>query len=200
MTYNATTTLRRIRDASPCEAGWRKLLAYLGKTCADDEQLHLLTVLESNGLTDALWVIDKAMTDDRLSRHFRAAVAETVLPMFERQYPGDMRVRDQIAMLRNDDATRAERAAAAAAAWDAADDADTSAADAGTFAAARDAARDAAAAAAYAAKRDAAWAAADAAARGAEVASADASAWGAARAAARSMQERILREMIGSAA
>jgi len=34
MTYNSTTTLERIRAASPCEDGWRKLLAHLGKTKA----------------------------------------------------------------------------------------------------------------------------------------------------------------------
>ena len=34
-----TTTLSRIRARSPCEDGWRKLLAGLGKTAADDEPL-----------------------------------------------------------------------------------------------------------------------------------------------------------------
>ena len=50
-----TTTLSAIRAHSPCESGWRKLLAHLGKTAADDEPLPFETILDSNGLDDALW-------------------------------------------------------------------------------------------------------------------------------------------------
>ena len=137
--YASTTTLAAIRAASPCEEGWRKLLGTLGKTSADDEPLDLLTVLDSNGLDDALWVLSYAMPDDRLARHFHAWCAEQVLHLFEAERPNDTRVRDQIAMLRNDEADDAARAAARAAAW----------------AAAWDAARDAAWAAARAAAGDA---------------------------------------------
>ena len=121
MTYNSTTTLNRIRQGKPCADGWEKLLAHLGKTKADDEPLSLLTVLNSNGLEDALWVLYCAMPDDRLARHFQAWCAEQVLHLFEDKYPKDSRIRDQIAMLRNDDATDEQRtaalAAALAAAW-----------------------------------------------------------------------------------
>ena len=147
--YASTTTLAAIRAASPCEEGWRKLLGALGKTSADDEPLDLLTVLDSNGLDDALWVLSYAMPDDRLARHFQAWCAEQVLHLFEAERPDDARVRNQIAMLRNDAADAAARAAARAAAG----------------AAARDAARDAAWAAARAAAGAAAWDAARAAAR-----------------------------------
>ena len=51
------TTLNKIRDAHPCEEGWTKLLRHLDKTKADDEPLALLTILESNGLDDALWCV-----------------------------------------------------------------------------------------------------------------------------------------------
>jgi hypothetical protein len=152
MTYNSTTTLKCIRDASPCEDGYKKLLAHLGKTKADDVPLPLLTVLDSNGLDDALWVLSYAMPDDRLARHFQAWCAEQVLHLFETEYPDDTRIRDQIAMLRNDNASDTERAAARDAAW----------------AAAWDAVRDAAWAAAGYAVRDAARAAAGDAARAAE--------------------------------
>ena len=37
-----TTTLNAIRKYSPCTDGWKKLLAHLGKTEADDEPLPLL--------------------------------------------------------------------------------------------------------------------------------------------------------------
>ena len=137
MPYASTTTLAAIRAASPCEEGWRKLLGTLGKTSADDEPLDLLTVLDSNGLDDALWVLSYAMPDDRLARHFHAWCAEQVLHLFEAERPNDTRVRDQIAMLRNDEADDAARAAARAAAWAAA----WAAARAAARAAAGDAAR-----------------------------------------------------------
>ena len=162
--YQSTTTLSRIRDEEPCKNGWEKLLAHLGKTAADDEPLDLLTVLDSNGFDDAMWVLSYAMPEDRLARHFQAWCAEQVLPIFEAACPGDMRVRDQIAMLRNDAASDAERVAASDA---------TRVAALATAWAARDAARVAARDAAWAATRiaalvtawvasDAAWAASDA--------------------------------------
>ena len=52
-----TTTLNRIRAHSPCVDGWTKLLTHLGKTAADDEPLSYETILESNGLEDALWCL-----------------------------------------------------------------------------------------------------------------------------------------------
>ena len=172
--YHSTTTMNAIRKASPCEEGWIKLLKQLGKTKADDEPLDLLTVLDSNGLDDALWVLSHAMPDDRLARHFQAWCTEQVLPIFEAERPNDRRVRDQIAMLRNDDATDEDR----------------------------DAAQAAARAAARAAAWDAAWAAAWASARAAAWAAARAAAWAAARDAAwdaaRDAQERQLRKMLAA--
>ena len=50
-----TTTLNRIRERQPCTNGWQTLLAYLGKTKADDEPLPYAVILKSNGLDDALW-------------------------------------------------------------------------------------------------------------------------------------------------
>lgn len=51
------TTLNEIRSYRPCKDGWEKLLAHLGKTKADDEPLAMITVLDSNGLRDALWTL-----------------------------------------------------------------------------------------------------------------------------------------------
>jgi len=75
MEYQAYTTLNEIRELSPCRKGWEKLLAHLGKAKADDEPLHILTILESNGLDDALWCL-RAKSLERLSRHFQAWCAE----------------------------------------------------------------------------------------------------------------------------
>ena len=119
MEYNSITTLNEIRAHDPCKKGWEKLLSHLGKTKADAEPLALLTILESNGLDDALWCL-RAKSLDRLSRHFQAWCAEQVLHHFEDERPTDTRVRDQITMLRNDTAIESERAAARDAAWDAA--------------------------------------------------------------------------------
>jgi hypothetical protein len=56
-----TTTLNKIREHEPCVNGWVKLLIGLGKVSADDEPLPLTKVLETNGLSDALWCL-KAIT------------------------------------------------------------------------------------------------------------------------------------------
>ena len=50
-----TTTLNRIRAHRPCQNGWAKLLRHLGKTEADDAPVSFATIVESNGLADALW-------------------------------------------------------------------------------------------------------------------------------------------------
>ena len=166
-----TLTLNLIRAKSPCQDGWTKLLAHLGKTSADDEPLDLLTVLDSNGLDDALWVLDMTKCDQRLSRHFSAWCAEQVLPIFERERPNDPRPRNAISVARDDGATDQERAAA------------------------RDTARDAGADAGAAAGA-AAWAASYSAVRAAARAAAWAAAGAAARDAARDAQAKQLRKML----
>ncbi len=121
--YHSTTTLRMIREAHPCQDGWRKLTKNLGGINAYglDTPLTLLQVLDSNGLEDALWVLSHSVPNaDRLARHFQAWCAEQVLHIYEAAYPGDDRVRNQIAMLRRDDVTCEERVAAHNAARDAA--------------------------------------------------------------------------------
>jgi len=124
MIYNSTTTLRAIRNADACVDGYAKLCRHLRKTIGHaklDQNVVLLTVLDSNGLDDALWVLSYAMPDDRLARHFQAWCAVQVLYLFDAEFPNDTRVRDQIAMLRNDNASEAEREATCeavrAAAW-----------------------------------------------------------------------------------
>jgi chemotaxis protein histidine kinase CheA len=72
-----TTTLNAIRSYRPCVTGWAKLLAYLGKTTADDEPLSLLTVLESNGLDDAVWCLRTEPTPERI-RRFALAIASRI--------------------------------------------------------------------------------------------------------------------------
>jgi len=51
------TTLNDIKSYGPCSQGWRKLLRNLGKTCSDNEPLKITTILDSNGLDDAMWCL-----------------------------------------------------------------------------------------------------------------------------------------------
>lgn len=113
-------TLNEIRAASPCEDGWRKLLGHLGKAKADDTIVTLETVLDSNGLDDALWVLDNVIKNRRIISLFAADCAERVLPIFERDRPDDDRPRRAIVVARDPDATSEDLDAARDAALDAA--------------------------------------------------------------------------------
>ena len=55
--YPITITLNAIRKHDPCQSGWNKLLKYLGKTKGDNDPLLLETILDSNGIDDALWCL-----------------------------------------------------------------------------------------------------------------------------------------------
>ena len=149
------TTLNQIRAHSPCADGWAKLLKYLGKTEADDEPLAITTILDSNGLDDALWALRAVEGHDREMRLYAAWCARRVQHLMTD--PSSIAALDCAERYAHGDATYTElaaawdaaRDAAHAAAWDAAMDA--------AWAAAWDAARDAAWDAAWDAARDAAW-------------------------------------------
>ena len=72
------TTLNKIRDYSPCQKGWEKLLKHLGKTRADDEPLSLLTILDSNGLDDVLWCLRAVDGYDKEKRLYAVWCARQV--------------------------------------------------------------------------------------------------------------------------
>ena len=127
------TTLNAIRKHSPCADGWAKLLRHLGKTQADDDPLPILTVLESNGLDDALWALRAVQGHDREIRLFAVWCARQVQHlMTDKRSVDALDVAERFA---NGLASAAElaaawsaaqdaaRAAAGAAAWDAAWDA-----------------------------------------------------------------------------
>ena len=152
-----TTTLNRIRARHPCEDGWRKLLAGLGKTEADDEPLPYARIVEINGLEDALWACRVEPQHTREWRLFAVWCARQVEHLMT-----DQRSKDALSVAErhangeaSDKELAAARAAASAAAWDAAKDAAWDAARDAAWAAAWDAANDAAMAVAHA-TRDAA--------------------------------------------
>jgi hypothetical protein len=54
---NYETTLARILAKGPCDRGWATLLKHLNKTEPDNEPLSLATILDKNGLSDAIWCL-----------------------------------------------------------------------------------------------------------------------------------------------
>ena len=72
------TTLNKIRAHSPCRDGWEKLLRHLGKSAADDEPLLIETILNSNGLDDALWCLRAVENQDRDLRLYAVWCARRV--------------------------------------------------------------------------------------------------------------------------
>jgi hypothetical protein len=168
-------TLQQIKNADPCEGGWKKVKKANGGTKADmSKAFPLSSILDSNDLEDTLWALQCLPEYHWLWRKFAVWCARQVQHLMT-----DHRSIDALDVAwRHSDglATDEELAAARDAAWDAAWDA------------ARDAARDAAWAAAWDAARDAAWDAARDAARDA--------AWDAARDAARDAQSKKLRQIL----
>ena len=121
------TTLRILRAAGACQSGYRQLRASLPSPIGQDEPVPLAHILCSNGLRDTLWALDRvhpSCVDERdvIARLFACSCAESVLPIFERAFPGDQRPRHAIAVSRRfalgratDEELRAVRAAAWAA-------------------------------------------------------------------------------------
>lgn len=153
-TAKPTITLQQIRDAGPCEDGWRKLNKALGHPDLSAE-ISIGDVVLSNGLEDALWCLRVLPPRERVA---------AVMPSVRRAsaHTSDQRVHECIAdidrWLAGDDNVDIQEARAAAwAARAAAAEEARAAAWAATAAAA------AAWAAAEAREAEAAWAAAEAA-------------------------------------
>ena len=171
------TTLNKIKAHQPCIQGWKQLLKHLGKTKADDEPLSLLTILDSNGLDDAIWCMRAIDGRDKEIRLYAVWCARKVQHLMKD--PRSLAALDVAERFANGEATEKELAEVWAAAWAAANaaswaavcDASWASAGATKSAAAWAAALAAASAAAWAvdsaAVCDAAWAAANAAGRAA---------------------------------
>ena len=98
------TTLNEIFKHDPCgqgskSEGWGLLLKNLGKSKPDDEPLDLMEILESNGVDDATWALRCFKYRDCCL--FLADIAESVLPIFEKQHPDDNRPRLAIKGIRD---------------------------------------------------------------------------------------------------
>ena len=94
------TTLELLREKGACEFGYKKLLKNLGTKWSDDKPINLLRVLKSNGVQDMLWCI--RATTEPYKNHWEflcgmyADFAESVLPVYEKQFPNDPRPRNAI--------------------------------------------------------------------------------------------------------
>lgn len=133
------TTLNKIKEHSPCSNGWQKLLSNLGKTRADDEPLSILTILNSNGINDALWALRAVDGYEKEMRLFAVWCARRVQHLMEDER--SIKAIDVAEAYANGNATQQELEEARDAAW----------------VTARGAARDAARVAAWVATGDAAW-------------------------------------------
>ena len=106
-----TTTLNLIRACSPCGikpqsngtlTGYLKLAAHLGADFGQDEDINLLTILDSNGVQDMLWCLRATQQDSqKIASQLAVEFAEQVLTIFEAQYPSDKRPRLAIQAARN---------------------------------------------------------------------------------------------------
>ena len=134
------TTLNKIREHLPCCEGWR-ILTDFGKTKADDEPLSFKSILDSNGLDDAIWALRSI--DAPEVRLFAVRCVRQIQHLISDER--SLNALDVSEMYAVGNATSEELSAAWVAALDAARDA------------ARDAALDAVLDAARAEARDAAW-------------------------------------------
>jgi hypothetical protein len=111
-------TLNDIKSKSLRKDSYEKLLKSFNKTSADDTVVSIQHLLNSNGINYTLWVIYKCIPDRKMDkRNMCADLAESVLHIFEEQYPNDKRPRQAIEIFRKEDATQQEMAAAMDAAW-----------------------------------------------------------------------------------
>jgi len=115
-----STTLDAIKAHRPCADRYRAFVTALrardGRVRGDDEPFPLTWVLDLGSWDDALWC---TRLTPRVARLFAADCAERVLPLCERERPGDVRPRQAIEVARRfalGVASAEERAAAWAAA------------------------------------------------------------------------------------
>lgn len=87
---STTTTFARLKEHGACTEGYKKLAKHLGgvATYGKHTPINLLTILESNGLTDTLWSLRAVQEPerDRVERLLACDYAEHVLPIFEAWY------------------------------------------------------------------------------------------------------------------
>lgn len=72
-------TLRQIRNAHPCEGGWKNVLAANGGAKADlDAEFELANIIDSNGLDYCLWALQCKPEYQHIYRKFAVICADEV--------------------------------------------------------------------------------------------------------------------------
>ena len=117
------TTFKLLHYNNACTERYQHLAKKLGGITkyGRDTPITMTQILDANGLNDALWAFCSMTPNEdmqRAARLFACACAERVLPIYEKQFPDDSRVRDCINTARRfavGEATSEEMAAANAA-------------------------------------------------------------------------------------
>jgi len=91
-----------LKKARACADGYQKLLKHLGGVSFDhDAPINILTILESNGVGDALWCLRATSQDcSVVARLIAADFAESVLHIFEKENSSDDRPRKTVEAVR----------------------------------------------------------------------------------------------------
>jgi len=108
------TNLKTIVKFKPCSKGIVKLMNNLGHKCnrhdwedvynslskkLQTKGIDFKFILESNGVNDTFWVL--RTQPEKIKMLISADIVESVLHIFEKQYPNDMRVRNCIQGVRD---------------------------------------------------------------------------------------------------
>ena len=119
------TTKKLLHEHGASRPVYYKFFHAVGREIADDELIGLDEICRVNGIADALWCL-RATTEpcQRFARELACDFVEQVLPIFEREHPGNDLPRNTIDVARRfarGEETTEELRAAADAAWGAAD-------------------------------------------------------------------------------
>lgn len=93
------TTQRLFESYTPGCFDWAKLLTSLNKTRPDNTPVSLEHILNSNGIRDAVWAL--RFFEYKEYCLFLADVAESVLPLFEKEHKNDDSPRKLIQLIRD---------------------------------------------------------------------------------------------------
>jgi len=97
-------TFNTLKSYHACQDGYVRLSKSLGgdEIYGLDTLINVLTILERNGLEDAIWALRATLqSSDKVCMLFAADCAESVLHIFEEKYPYDMRPRNAIQAARD---------------------------------------------------------------------------------------------------
>ena len=120
-------TLNKLIEWKPCEGSYEKVVGRVGENYDKDKPIYLSDIFEPGDIRDAFWCLQKMDLTPEQKIGFRLLAcdfAERVLPIYEKEYPDDSRIRNCIEISRKfalGKATKKELMdAAEAAAWAAA--------------------------------------------------------------------------------